>query len=390
MKTARLVDLKEAPQYKAAYLRLIDETFPKGSPTKNHSSAEAEFPLLLDQENHSRCLLLVDEDQPKEKFSTWPVIAGASYRIFDFQLKGLSLPFRCAGIGLVNTHPSFQRKGYGHTIQSAVEARAQKEGALCTVLWSDLVTYYQGLGYLVAGSEFHWQFSKSDFVKIREKLESTFVDPPGKTETLNDFSKVYPCYLKFHLGPKRNPALYTKLLKLPNTYAVAFTATGDKEPCTYAVMGKARDLRDTLHELVGDAKGVRPLLRRLLQDCESGLRVYHPTDSALNRELKSVLGEGSKSGMAFFKVINGPQLVKWFQGSGALSQDITISDSENGFQLTKGEVTFFESRDYGHLVQLFFGPWKINELEEIPDELQNHLSGKDKSLGIYFWGLDSV
>jgi GNAT superfamily N-acetyltransferase len=131
---------------------------------------EQEFSLLLSLANAKNTLFLSEE---RESTAAPKVLAAASYRPFDFMMgrKGAPpLAHRSAGIGLVVTDPGEQRRGYGYRLQQEIERRAQDDGALVTVLWSDLVQFYTKLGYLVAGTELQWQLDKQELELLRARL----------------------------------------------------------------------------------------------------------------------------------------------------------------------------------------------------------------------------
>lgn len=394
--SAKILTLKEAPQYRSAVLKLIDSVFPKGSPVQRSVRVDEEFALLLNPANAERNLFIIDESLPKHSFPSWPVVASASYRPVEFHFRGRPIPLRCVGIGLVVTAPNCQRKGFGHLIQSEIERRAlEKDHALFSVLWSDLVQFYLKLGYVAAGSEMQWQFDSNDLEKVVSTLNadrsswSQFEIMP-----LSNFKICEPLYTALGIGPKRDFKEYEALLKLPDTFAYgAFQKKpGQKtsELKGYAIMGKARDLRDTLHEFVGNVKTFAPLFLKLKEHAVSGMRVCQPCESPYMAQLESYLGRGTKNAMCFFKVIDGPGLVEWLSLARYLGQGFGISQTNQGFQLLNRHITFFESQDYGHLLQLFFGPWKISELEDLPHDLKSRAAGLPGPLPLFFWGFDSV
>jgi GNAT superfamily N-acetyltransferase len=392
----KVFSLQEAPQYRSAFLRLIDAVFPKGSPTQRAVRVDEEFALLLAPENASRNLFIIDESLPKNSFPYWPVVAAASFKPYEFHFKGRPIPMRCAGIGLVVTSPEHQRKGYGYIIQNEIEKRAHdQDGALFTVLWSDLVQFYSKLGYVAAGTEMQWQLDKQDLDLLKKRLNAE-LPTTGQfhIRPLHNLSATKELYQNFGVGPARNFEDYSGLLDLPNTLSLGAYISDPQhihpKLVAYAHMGKARDLRDTLHEFVGNPKAFPFLLNALLPHTLSGLRVYHPAESALLPTMEHWIGPGTKNALSFFKVIDGPGLVAWLEAARYMPAGFGIAAGPKGFQLLNRHITFFESTDYGHLLQLFFGPWKISEMEDLPSELKTHARILPTPLPVYFWGFDSV
>lgn len=377
-----LVSLKQRPELRKETLDLIGRVFPKGSPTSKNLRPDFEFPLLLDPDHPEQTIVAYDEVQKR-------VIATASFRSFEFTAAhGKTFqPLRIAGIGLVVTHPDFQRQGLGHMVHQSVETHARKAGCHLSILWSELVTYYTGLGYMPAGTEYQWQLDQQDLTPLRRRLDQ--LSQAIKVRAISNFHDIEKIYQAKRIGPKRPHDAYQRLLGLPNTYAYGARNQHD-ELIAYAFMGKGRDLRDTIHEIQGDPLGVAPLLNAMLPHCESGLRVYHAPDSDLLPELENFLGRSSKNAMAFFKVIALADFVTWLNESQLLPSGIRVVLTPKGFSLSSKVLTFFESNDPAHLIQLFFGPWTVNELEDLPTALQTNLSGLQRPISPYFWGFDSV
>lgn len=381
-----LYSLAERPQKKSQLLQLIGDTFPKGSPVSRENFIEDEFALIFAPENLARVLFIEHE-------STGKVVATAAYCPFEFSLLPKAPFLKAAGLGLFVTHPEFQRRGLGYTLEKNLEERARREGILIGVLWSELVQFYTKLGYMVAGSELQWQLDRSECELLGQRLRLE-----GKSdlqiEPLKDFSSVEHLYKGFGRGPLRGESQkrsFQKLLSLSNTFAFCARDPQKNTLVGYALMGKGRDLRDTVHELVGYTSCVGPLLGECLKHIESSLRVHQPVGSPLVKELEHWLGTGSKQAMGFVKVLDGPKLSEWIMKSGYLPSGIGIVPQANGFRLLNRHTVFFESQDFGHLCQLFFGPWDVSELEGLPETFSEaEKSSMPKPLPLYFWGFDSV
>ena len=370
-------------------MKLIEVVFPKGSPVSAPVRPEVEFALLLDPKNSPRNVFVRAEKNQ--------VVAAASYRLFDIPVPGQKKALRIAGVGLVVTDPAYQRKGLGHKIQEEIERRAQSEGALISVLWSDMVQFYTRLGYVVAGTEMQWQLDKNDLSVLRNRLKAEVPDKNSGVElvALRDFSEALRSLYKHNgSGPLRDWARYEVLLSLPDTFGYAAMNHVTKQIQAYALMGKGRDLRDTVHELIGANSSIKFLIKKLSTHASSGLRVHLPPGSALQNEISHWLGtQPTKSALAFFKVLRGSDFANWMSGlKDFLPNGVSVANlpGDKGFVMRSQLVTFFESSDYGHLLQLFLGPYAVHELEGLPGNLTQHLSSMTRSLPLYFWGFDSV
>ena len=153
-------------------------------------------------------------------------------------------------------------------------------------------------------------------------------------------------------------------------------------------------MRDFVHELIGDKKYVGPLLQAALAKAEKSLRVQQPLGSPLTEEIEHWLGPAQKSALAFFKVLNLEAFIKWLNQAAVLPMGVRIDmithdSAPSSFVLRNSKGIFFESNDSAHLLQLFFGPWEVCEMEGLHPLLTSSLAGS-RLAPFYFWGLDSV
>lgn len=373
--------LNSAPHLRDSTLELIEKYFPKGDKMLAPLSVADEFVLLLDPANAARTYVFAEGDK---------VLATASYRSFAVEVPGFTHPFMCAGIGLVVTDPAAERKGCARELQQEIERAARDEGCLISLLWSDLAQFYTKLGYALAGAEWQWTLDHDDLTLLRSRLNAE-VSNSVRVEKMTDWQQVAALYEAQRMGPRRSPRDVDKLLRLPNTWAwAAYDSAAAAEPTAYAILGKGRDLRDTLHEIVGKAHHVGPLLRATMPQLEKCLRVHQPLLSPLRAELEHWLGPAEKGALAFMKILHTKKLLTWLSAGNVLPQGVRAIPREGfGFCLDIHAGVFFESAEAANILQLFFGPWEISELIEVPKALSEHLRST-KIVPLYFWGFDSV
>jgi GNAT superfamily N-acetyltransferase len=372
---ARFLKLSEAPQFRESTWGLIERHFPQGEIPLDRDSIENEFSLLLNSANESRVWICVTNDQ---------VVATSSWRPFEAHIPGRSNTIKCAGIGLVVTDPGHRKKGFAASLQKHIEDSATKEGALLSLLWSDLHDFYMKQGFLPAGTEYMWSIPKKE-------IKAPTDHPNFNVTKLTDISEIAPLYEAQKHGPQRDWNLYNTLLQLSDTYGWVAKDTQSHKPIAYALMGKARDLRNTLHELIGDAKAVPSLLYQMgtcLESKSTEMRVQIPADSPLKTTISDSYGPPELSALSYMKILSTAGTCQWINENNTLPSGMSLEADESGFVLRKGKSIVWDSPDEGHLLQLFFGPWKPAALS-IPKSLKTQLA-ETNTIGIYFWGFDSV
>lgn|GEM_PF-1772634 len=391
---AILTNLLEHPELRPATEALIARVFPAGTPLPSPQTVSAEFPLLLEEANAERTLVLCDDDAPDRP------IASASYRIFEYGELNSPKLLRLAGIGLVVTDPAARGKGYASHLLLACEARARREGAACAVLWSDLVSFYEKNGYLVGGTEISWLLEEQSLNLVRERLRAELSPSQSiaieltngalSTDTRFALRRIYE---GSGIGPRRDVSSYAAFEAMPGLDRwVARSQTG--QIVGSALVGKGRDLTDTLHEWTGESRTWPWILRAILEGPRTRLRIQLPYDHPHRAEIEHWLGQGEKTPLAFWKTLDSARLANWIRQREALPKgvDVLVTGSASAQTITvlNAGTPVFESRDPAHLLQIFLGPWTPDEMDDVPFALREALKGAKLPVCPYFWGLDSV
>ncbi len=378
-------DLGSRPDLEEAVLTLIEKNFPTGSPTPKKISLREEFFLLLDPKNLSRVLFICDEnDQP---------VSALAWKMFQLHESYSGKSITVAGIGLVVTNEKHRGQGFSSSLLNEAENRARKEGALLCYLWSGL-DFYQKRDYLPLGSELSWilDSKERDLLDRRlstEGLPSNFKVTPATSLNLSACQKLFE---DLKIGPLRSKETLSGFLNLA---AVHFNIVFDAQQkiVGYGLDGKARDLQNTLHEIVGPREVVPHLLRSLIdsapRDEKNLVRIQYPIDGPLAEELKYWLGEKAPEAFALVKLLDPKAFANYLAKVPELS-GITLELQEEGFRILgpDHEEEFF-SPDPSHLTQLFMSPFHPNEFGTLSPNLMDALEDF-KSLNPYFWGVDSV
>jgi GNAT superfamily N-acetyltransferase len=197
---------------------------------------EQEYPIVLAPEGQSYSYCHDVQNQLCSHANLWPrkVISALGQDSF---LIGL--------VGNVATNPRFRGHGHMRSLLTAVEDIARQKHMQALFLWSDLTSFYQKLGYMSVGQEYHFHF-----------LESR---APGKTgtsarlirmdlreitdETLVQLQALKP---KLPISLERSIAEFRRMLEIP--WISLYIAYEAADMVGFALMGKGYDMMGVIHE----------------------------------------------------------------------------------------------------------------------------------------------
>ncbi len=376
--TKGIVNLAQRPELKSDLITLLESGFPQGAPQTDQRKFEEEFSALLEPKNHSRILMLLEKEKP---------IATMSWK--PYRLKN-NLPLAC--VGLVTTHIDHQKKGHSRVLLDAVEKAARLDGASMLCLWSNLVDYYFKRGFVLAGSELSWELSP---LKAPATKQNTNIAPI----TAGDIPKLVELYNSQPAGPLRQAIDFQR--QLAQTHSLSLIATRD-DKMAYAFAGKGRDLRNIVHELIGDFELYSDLLAAMqkklpAQTAEFPMKLQFPYNHPQTLALENELGPADQGAVCFAKILD------IFKVAEAINQELalqglvdlkivlppTAAGDIQPWKLTHRKKSIFLSPDPGHLLQIFMSPWPLEDLEGLTKECLKALKTWSP-YPLYFWGLDSV
>lgn len=364
-----IFQLSRKPELIGATLALIEKTFPVGEAVDRPIALVDEFALLLSPQNLTRSFVIVEGKT---------VLAHVAYRLFEFQMNHFKQPLSCAGIGLVVTDPDHQKQGLGAELIAYAEKMAVAEGAVLTSLWTGQHEFFAKQGYMLAGTELQWELPPGALTQLRSVR-------PYQVKPLTNFRETIPLHTKQKIGPlRREMDAFEKLFRLPQTYS--FGAYEGQRLAAYAFVGKARDLRGVVHEIIGEEDAALALLSQMQPPPQS---ISLAATSPLRTVFEQHFGAPQKAAHAYFKVVEPRRLVDWFNQGSFLGTELKLSINKTTFKIEKNSQLLFESPDAAHLLQLFFGPWRASEMSDLPAELAQALE-KLPLIPLYFWGFDSV
>ncbi len=197
-----------------------------------------EYPLVLSSDNCSYSYCQFNGDRVIAHFNLYPkeVIDAKGKTCLNIGLVGnVATDERCRGQGLM--------KGMFHFLQET----AQTEGLDALILWSDLVQFYQKLGFQSLATERFLTITtkslqKSQTMPLRQEVICT---PEGDLSD-SDIEQLLSLRPSSGLYLKRSIKEFRALLQIPECYLLI--AGPSQCPLAYLVIGKGYDMIGVVHE----------------------------------------------------------------------------------------------------------------------------------------------
>jgi GNAT superfamily N-acetyltransferase len=193
---------------------------------------KSEYPLVLTESNlkTSWCI-----------FSRQKLVAHASLWPRTLTHRSRSNPIDIGLVGNVATHPDFRGLGLMSNLVAHLVKTAQEYNMSGLVLWSDLLEFYQKLGFSSIGREIRFVFGPSDHQGAESPRR---VDP--HLLTVDDLERMLQLRPKFEWTVSRSCDEFRSLLAIPN--ASVFLRRQDTKILSWLVIGKGTDLQGIVHE----------------------------------------------------------------------------------------------------------------------------------------------
>ena len=281
-----LFDLAQKPQLRQSVLALMQAEFPQGEKQSSPLPFDEEFGALLKDNEPERILFCLDE-------------GGAPVAALAWKPFALKQGLKIAALGLVVTRSDHRKRGLSRKLVLEAETRAVAQGAALMCLWSDLLEFYTKLGYVLASSEISWDLSEFDDVEelaISENLPADAI----RALSLSDVPQLLEVYAAEPLGPQRVAQVFERHLAQSDSLALAHVHEG--RLLAYALAGKGRDLRNVVHELVGEPASFPALLTAartaLLSRTDSAqmpVRLQFPYSHPVQPDLEALQGATRQS-----------------------------------------------------------------------------------------------
>jgi GNAT superfamily N-acetyltransferase len=197
---------------------------------------EQEYPIVLAPEGQSYSYCHDVQNQLCSHANLWPrkVISALGQD-----------PFLIGLVGNVATDPRFRGHGHMRSLLTAVEDIARQKQMQALFLWSDLTSFYQKLGYMSVGQEYHFHFLETRSPgKLRTSARLIQMDLRTITdETLAQLQALKP---KLSVALERSLAEFRRMLEIP--WVSLYIAYEAADMVGFALMGKGYDMMGVIHE----------------------------------------------------------------------------------------------------------------------------------------------
>jgi len=191
-----------------------------------------EYPIVFSKPEFSVTGILDDQ----------PIIhANMFFREFS---KSSSQNFKVGLIGNVATLERYRGQGFQRKLFSYLEQKALQEHADALILWSDLVTFYQKLGFREFGSEIRFQWSAGGLAGY-PPLELLYLTAAPIPE--NELSSLMAMRPDSILTLNRSAGEFQTLLSIPETMLIK-GFDPNKNLKAWAITGKGADMKGVFHE----------------------------------------------------------------------------------------------------------------------------------------------
>ena len=200
---------------------------------------ETEYPIVLGSSGTSTSYCLLADNDPHR------VIAHANLWPRILRDHNHNTEYKVGLIGNVATAPEFRGQGLMKHLFQELKEQAQKQNLDALILWSDLIQFYQNLGFVSQGYEWRFWF-KSEVLaaNIARKKGWTLIarEKLNKTD-LVQFLELRP---KVAMTLDRSPEEFETLLGIPACRL--FIKGGPPSKKAFGILGRGYDMMLVVHE----------------------------------------------------------------------------------------------------------------------------------------------
>ena len=292
--------------------------------------------------------------------------------------------FKVAIVGSVVTDKDHQKKGLANKLITELLAKAQKDNCDICLLWSDLDTFYNKLGFELAGSEEHLSIQKPNG-QLTINNELRFSDAKNIDPKL-----ILKLFSEHQIGSVRSEKEIASYLKIPNSKV--FTLWNDKNNLlAYAIKGRGMDLPNVIHEWGGNVPNLLQLFSHISHSKEVNdfqLITSSTATNLINKIKDNFVCSHDSRTLGYIKILNMQnihyKILRWARLQG---EHHFQTFSQNNKIYLRYKSKNYQLPNNNALTRLVWGPITQDLIEHLDPDLQRALLAVFP-LPIWVWGWD--
>ncbi len=214
--------------------RLLQESMRPAAPL---FAIESEYPIVLSREFPLFSVCCEESELIVAHANLWPRrILGADGNTVA----------KVGLVGNVATHPNFRGRGVMKSLLDELITRATSQSLDALILWSDLSSFYQKMGFVALGEEFRWHIDRQLLGK--EQVQSGHFQFCPAADAGSEI--IQSCYaLRYKQFPtlERTPGENLMIHKIPAMFLATYFDQSH-QLSAFAIMGKGYDMAGVVHE----------------------------------------------------------------------------------------------------------------------------------------------
>jgi GNAT superfamily N-acetyltransferase len=191
-----------------------------------------EYPLVLNPANTESSWCAYENGNLLAHANLWPR---------NFTHISTNRTFRLGLVGNVATHPDHRSKGHMATLMTHLATIAEQQNLNALVLWSDLLEFYQILGFRSIGREYRMTIQREDRARHTGIVK---IDPSRISD--EDLELMLALRPKMEWNLKRSPQEFRALLNIPEAHL--FVRRRGTKIQSWMIIGKGMDMNGVIHE----------------------------------------------------------------------------------------------------------------------------------------------
>lgn len=295
--------------------------------------------------------------------------------------------FKVGAIGSVVTSSHHRHQGLSTRVLTSCLNEATTMKCDFAILWSNLFDFYRKMGFELAGYEMCLVFEQPLPPEKTKSLPQDYLFRKGQDVAPEALLKLYQNHSVIAIRAIED---VRRFLKIPNSQVfTAWDRSGNLK--AYTVEGKGLDFQDHIHEWAGDVESLLALFNHIRMQQTNPLYVICPIHAtSLFRRAQQFGIQSYLGNLGMIKIIDPVGLfakITRIAYSLGMSQ-FSLEYRPDGNYLSYGNQRYKFGSE-GELVQLIFGPKKIEDLRFFDHSAEEALS-RVLPISFWIWGWDSI